>query len=102
MRWHQHGRAPLPCSIDSHYEPPQDFTPAGLRLMTRYSYDDRCFSADLLHLAVGGALNIHHDGKKTSSGWRLEKLDPSRVPGHIPEIGRASCRDSVESASCRL
>jgi len=84
VRWHQVGRDPLPGAIYARYEPPQDFTPAGLRLMTRYSYDDRCFSADLLHLAVGGALNIHHDGKKASSGWRLEKLDPSRVPGHIP------------------
>jgi uncharacterized membrane protein YgcG len=40
------------------YEPPPGVTPGGMRYLLDMSYDDRCFAADVLSLAVKGHLVI--------------------------------------------
>jgi len=72
-RWHRLGRDPAPGVIIVRYEPPAGYSPAGLRLMQRMAYDTRCFSADLLSLAVAGNVRIHREKGFLSDDWELEK-----------------------------
>lgn len=60
-RWQKVGRDPHAGTIIVRYGPPKGHSPADLRYMSRMRYDMRCFSADLLELAVSGALRIHRD-----------------------------------------
>jgi hypothetical protein len=77
--WWRVGRDPRPGVIIPRYEPPAGHTPASLRYLRRTEYDMRCFSADLLALAVGGHVRIHEDRKRRSSSWRLERTEPAPV-----------------------
>ena len=72
-RWHRLGRDPAPGVIIVRYEPPAGYSPAGLRFMQRMAYDTRCFSADLLSLAVAGNVRIHREKGFLSDDWELEK-----------------------------
>ena len=74
-RWHRVGRDPKPGIIITRYEPPTGHSPAGLRYMRRMRYDTRCFSSDLLSLAVAGNLRIHREKGKLKDAWELEKTD---------------------------
>ena len=73
-RWQQLGRDPKPGVIIARYDPPSGYSPAGLRFMQRMSYDTRCFSSDLLSLAVGGSVRIHREKGFLSDDWELEKM----------------------------
>jgi uncharacterized membrane protein YgcG len=77
--WWRVGRDPRPGVVIPRYEPPADHTPASLRYLRRMDYDMRCFSADLLALAVGGHVRIHEDRVRRSSVWRLERTEPTPV-----------------------
>ena len=79
LRWHQVGRDPPAGTVIVRYEPPEGITPAGLRYIRRMAYDTRCFSADILSLAVAGALRIERDKGLLSDHWRL---DTSGSPPH--------------------
>lgn len=72
-RWRAVGRDPPPGTIIVRYEPPAGYSPAGLRYMKRMRYDMRCFSAELLSLAVGGALLIERDKGRLKDTWTLQK-----------------------------
>jgi len=72
-RWHRLGRDPKPGVIIVRYDPPTGYSPAGLRFMQRMAYDTRCFSADLLSLAVAGNVRIHREKGFLSDDWELEK-----------------------------
>lgn len=72
-RWRQVGRDPAKGTIIARYEPPAGHTPAGLRFMRKMDYDHRCFSADVLALAVDGHLRIEREKKLLKDDWRLEK-----------------------------
>ena len=74
-RWQQVGRDPKPGTVIARYEPPAGYSPAGLRYMQRMGYDTRCFSADLLSLAVAGQLRIHRENALFKDVWELEKTD---------------------------
>ncbi|NDK39875.1 DUF2207 domain-containing protein, partial [Pseudoxanthomonas gei] len=74
-RWHRLGRDPRPGVIITRYQPPAGYSPAGLRFMQRMGYDTRCFSADLLSLAVSGNLRILRDKALLGDDWTLEKTD---------------------------
>src|SRR5690606_35001612 len=76
LRWHQVGRDPPAGTVIVRYEPPEGITPAGLRYIRRMAYDTRCFSADLLSLAVAGALSIERDKGLLKDHWRLAKSGP--------------------------
>ena len=84
VRWHRVGRDPPAGTVIVRYEPPEGITPAGLRYIRRMSYDTRCFSADLLSLAVDGALRIERDKGLLKDHWRLEKA--GRPPSGDAEV----------------
>jgi uncharacterized membrane protein YgcG len=56
--WRRVGRDPPKRVIIPHYEPPAGLSPAAMRFLRRMAYDDRCFAAAVLSLAVQGALRI--------------------------------------------
>lgn len=74
-RWRQVGRDPSPGIIIVRYEAPAGYSPAGLRYLRRMGYDMRCFSADILSLAVQGALRIQREGSKPKDPWVLQKIE---------------------------
>lgn len=71
--WRRVGRDPKKRAIFARYEPPADKTPAGLRYLRRMGYDKRCFSADVLALAVAGHLRISRDKHFFKDEWRLDR-----------------------------
>jgi uncharacterized membrane protein YgcG len=80
VTWWRVGRDPRRGVIIPRYHPPAEQTPALLRYLRRERYDMRCFSADLLALAVAGHVRIQHEKKRCSSSWQLERVvgqDPS-------------------------
>ena len=74
--WREKGRGPAKGVIIARYEPPAGYSPAGLRWVVRRSYDQRCFSADLVELAVKGRLRIERDKGLIRDRWKLVRLAP--------------------------
>jgi uncharacterized membrane protein YgcG len=70
--WSRVGRDPRKGVIIARYEPPAGQTPASLRFLMRMSYDVRCFSSEVLALAVAGCLRIVQDKGFFKDEWRLE------------------------------
>ena len=56
--WNRVGRDPPGRIVIPEYEPPVDISPGGMRYLLDMSYDDRCFAADVLALAVKGHVVI--------------------------------------------
>jgi hypothetical protein len=85
-RWRKVGRDPPAGTIIVRYDPPTGHSPAGLRYMKRMGYDMRCFSADLLSLAVSSALSIQRDKQLLKETWTLHH-SPTNVcaAAHTPE-----------------
>ena len=73
-RWRAIGRDPKPGIIITRYDPPEGHSPAGLRYVKRMGYDTRCFSSDLLDLAVDGDVRIVRDKHLLKDSWKLERL----------------------------
>ena len=71
--WSRVGRDPSKGIIIARYEPPTGQTPASLRFLMRMGYDMRCFSAEVLALAVAGCLRIVCDKGFFKDEWRLER-----------------------------
>jgi uncharacterized membrane protein YgcG len=61
--WHTIGRDPPAGIVVPHYEPPPGQSPAAMRFLTKMGYDDRCFAAGVLSLAVKGHLRIEEAEK---------------------------------------
>jgi uncharacterized membrane protein YgcG len=59
--WRRYGRDPQPGVIIPRYRPPQGETPASMRYLERQGYDNRCFVAGILSLAVKGYLVIEQE-----------------------------------------
>lgn len=70
--WSRVGRDPNKGVIIARYEPPQGQTPASLRYLMRMGYDMRCFSSEVLALAVAGCLRVVRDKGFFKDEWRLE------------------------------
>lgn len=79
-RWHRLGRDPRPGVIIARYDPPTGYSPAGLRFMQRMAYDTRCFSSDLLSLAVAGNVGIHREKGLLKDDWELERTPAGGQP----------------------
>ncbi|MEE4296579.1 MAG: DUF2207 domain-containing protein, partial [Wenzhouxiangella sp.] len=62
-QWLTKGRGPAAGVIIARYEPPEGYSPAGLRYMMKERYDQGCFTADLVALAVKGKVAIEHEKK---------------------------------------
>lgn len=70
--WHRHGRDPAPGPLVTRYEPPDGYSPASLRYVSRMSYDDTALTAAILNLAVKGYLRIEESGDTHT----LERAEP--------------------------
>lgn len=113
LQWRQKGRDPAAGPVFARYHPPEGFSPAELCYLRKGYYHERCFSSDLVQLAVKGQLGIHHDGpeKKSWLGtdketWILEKnrdapqaeLTPSES-ALLDKLFLTSSRVELEQAS---
>jgi len=76
--WLRVGRDPPRGIVVPLYEPPESLSPAVMRYLLRMRYDDRCFAAAVLNLAVQGYLTIDEETPKTLVGHgRVYKLTRS-------------------------
>ena len=94
--WRRIGRDPAKGVVFARYEPPAGFSPAGLRFMNRRSYDSRCFTADVLDMAVKGELRINRKKRLLSDAWSLERLAPAPRDGD--RAGRDPAQDKLLNA----
>lgn len=82
--WKQVGRDPQKGIIIARYEPREGQTPAGLRFMQLMGYDMRCFTADVLALAIGGHLRIKQDDGFFKDKWSLDRGDAGSASDASP------------------
>jgi uncharacterized membrane protein YgcG len=77
--WDRVGRDPPGRVIIPEYQPPADQSPASMRYIMRMSYDNECFAAAVLSLAVKGCLRIEQDSGILGFGktFTLVKLQDS-------------------------
>jgi uncharacterized membrane protein YgcG len=59
--WNRVGRDPPGRVLIPEYQPPQDQSPASMRYIMRMNYDNECFGAAVLSLAVKGYLRIQEE-----------------------------------------
>jgi len=97
LRWRRIGRDPAPGTIITRYDPPEGYSPAGLRYMMRMSYDARCFSADVLASAVDGHVEIEREKKFLGDDWTLRRLPGPG--GGIPTHEQRALLESVFASS---
>ena len=64
--WANVGRDPEPGVIIARYEPPPGYSPASMRYIAEMGYDNKCFTAAILNLAVKGYLTIEDDDSEYS------------------------------------
>jgi uncharacterized membrane protein YgcG len=62
--WFLVGRDPAQGVIIPRYEPPKGFSPASVRYLMQMGYDDKAFAANVIGLAVKGALTIEKKGDR--------------------------------------
>jgi uncharacterized membrane protein YgcG len=91
LEWRRIGRDPRKGIIIPRYEPRPGFSPASMRYMRRTSYDTRCFSSDVLTLAVAGHLRIHREKKMFGEKWRMERTVPqAAAPASATTVAAAA------------
>ncbi|MFW5816821.1 MAG: DUF2207 domain-containing protein, partial [Wenzhouxiangella sp.] len=81
--WLAKGRGPEAGVIIARYEPPQGYSPAGLRYLWKERYDQGCLTADLVALAVHGKVAIEHEKKFLGERWTLRQTG-QRASGELP------------------
>jgi hypothetical protein len=59
--WLKFGKDPEKGVIFPHYEPPPGYSPVSLRYVLKMGYDNTCFAAAIINLAVKGFLTIEED-----------------------------------------
>ena len=77
--WNAVGRDPPGRIVVPHYEAPKGESPASMRYLTHMAYDDRCFAAAVLALAVKGGLRIEQASKGLfgrKSEYTLHRTEP--------------------------
>ena len=99
LQWLRVGRDPKPGVIIPQYEAPEGCTPGMLRHVERMAYDDRCFAADLVDLAVRGRVEIRKDGGDYSL---LRKSSGTRDALPAPEAGIAARTCSAQRSTLEL
>ena len=104
--WRQVGRDPPAGVIIPRYRPPEGESPASMRFLRRMRYDDRCFAAAVLSLAVKGYLSIERDagllglGRKYTllrsegSSTRLSPDEHALLPALLPDTDPLVLEDS--------
>lgn len=82
LRWRRYGVDPQPGAIFARYQPPEGHSPAGIRFVRKMAYDERCFAADVVDMAVRGLLVIERLDQDGSERWLLRRRpdgDPARL-----------------------
>jgi uncharacterized membrane protein YgcG len=69
--WDKVGRDPPGRVIIPEYQPPKEQSPASMRYILRMAYDNECFGAAVLNLAVKGYLRIQEDAGLLGFGRKL-------------------------------
>lgn len=86
--WVAVGRDPPGRIVVPRYDAPQGQSPASMRYLRRMAYDDRCFAAAVLSLAVQGGLTIEQEKSGLLGRKRTYTLHSSR-----PASGGATCSE---------
>lgn len=81
VMWSKVGKDPEKGVIIPHYEPPRGYSPASMRFIENMDYDNTCFAAAIINLAVKGFLTITEDDKKNYSLAKTGKTDIEMSPG---------------------
>ena len=71
VAWVLVGRDPNPGSIVVLYQPPFGLPPAAIRYLDRMRYDNKCFAAALIDMAVKGFVRL----RETESDYTVERLN---------------------------
>jgi uncharacterized membrane protein YgcG len=76
--WHRIGRDPPAKVTIPLYESPPGQSPASMRYLMQMGFDDKCFAAGVLSLAVKGYLRIEQGSGALGTGktYTLHKVDP--------------------------
>lgn len=75
LMWMMVGRDPEGGVIIARYTPPEGYSPASMRFIDKKGYDNDCFTAALVNLAVKGYLNIEED----DDDYYLRKQEPNDI-----------------------
>jgi uncharacterized membrane protein YgcG len=79
--WMKVGKDPEKGLIVPLYQAPEGFSPASIRFISAMKYDDKCFSAALINLAVKGAISINQDVKGKFNLTKKEGDNIELAPG---------------------
>src|SRR5690606_21461656 len=63
VAWTKVGKDPAKGGIIPLFDPPAGFSPAAVRYLNRMGFDNTCFSAGVVGLAVKGVATIEQEGK---------------------------------------
>ena len=96
VMWSKVGKDPEKGVIIPHYEPPKGYSPASMRFVEKMGYDNSCFAAALINLAVKGFLTITED-KKNNYTLAKTGTDVEMAPGESA-LSKAlfTSNDSIE------
>jgi len=86
LMWSRHGRDPGKGVIFPHYEPPEGYSPAAARYISRMGYDNKTFTAAVINLAVKGYIAITCEDKDYTLK-RLPGTEPL-APGEAAMINK--------------
>jgi len=75
VAWFMVGKDPEKGTIIPQYDPPRGFSPAAVRYVNRMGFDNTCFSAAVVGLAVKGAVTIEEDDGSYTLKKRGEGTD---------------------------
>jgi len=81
VMWTKVGKDPEKGVIFPHYEPPKGYSPASMRFIEKMGYDNTCFAAAIINLAVKGYLKIKEDDDKDYVLTRTGNTDTEMSPG---------------------
>ena len=88
LSWLRVGRDPEPGIIIARYTPPAGYAPSELRFIRKMNFDDRCFTADLVDMAIKGLIRISNTPKLLDSKeWMLQRAD-TPLPNDLPNVQR--------------
>jgi len=82
--WRAVGRDPTTGVIIPIYQPPEGFSPASLRFVSRMGYDNKAFTAAIVNLAINGLIRIEeYDGVYTlkRTDKRADRRTAKLAPG---------------------
>jgi uncharacterized membrane protein YgcG len=101
--WQAVGRDPPGRVVVPRYEPPKGQSPAALRYLRRMAYDDRCFAAAVLSLAVKGGLRIEQEASgllRRSDTFTLHRTGPAADTAYSED--EALLRDRLFAAESSI